>query len=64
VPWIAADITRIGRALNWAPRYDLAAATRATWLACADRETGQAAGPAADQPVDRVAGQEVGTGVR
>jgi nucleoside-diphosphate-sugar epimerase len=38
VPWIAADITRIGRTLDWAPRHDLAAATLATWQACVGRE--------------------------
>lgn len=31
VDWIAADITRAGRELAWAPRYDLPAAVRSIW---------------------------------
>jgi nucleoside-diphosphate-sugar epimerase len=33
VPWIAADISRIGRVLDWAPSHDLTASTEATWQA-------------------------------
>ncbi|WP_232376643.1 NAD-dependent epimerase/dehydratase family protein [Amycolatopsis aidingensis] len=31
VNWIAADLTRIRQALDWAPRYDLRAMVRAAW---------------------------------
>lgn len=65
VGWIAADITRIGRALDWAPRHDLTASTRATWLACLGDEADSAgeAGAASEAGAAR-AGRDVRTGQR
>lgn len=31
VDWIAADLSRVGRCLGWAPQYDLEASVRACW---------------------------------
>jgi NDP-hexose 4-ketoreductase len=46
VDWSAADISRIGRVLGWAPRYGLTASMAATWDSSAPQ-----AGPAQAVPV-------------